>query len=117
VTFLEKKPITERIKEMQAAGFPKEEIIKVLYLEKYPIFEITETLLLSSEELLAINERLHLYLLRCPAGHRFFEDPVLHAPDAHYCVECKRWFNELTLKDEINLEIRRLKERESLRGS
>lgn len=115
MTFLGKKPVEERIKEMREAGLCKEEIVKILYLEKYPIFEITESLHLSSEELLAINERLRLHLLRCPVGHKFLEDPVLHAPDAHYCVECKRWFNESTLRDEIELEIMRLKEKESSR--
>lgn len=110
-----KKPIEERVKEMRESGLSREEIVKNLYLEKYPIFEITEFLHLSSNELLAINEQLRLYLLRCPAGHRFLEEPALHAPDAHYCVECKRWFNESTLKDEIELEIRRLKEKETLR--
>ncbi|MEM1585895.1 MAG: hypothetical protein QXX99_01100 [Candidatus Bathyarchaeia archaeon] len=112
---MERKMIAERIKEMEAAGLPREEIVKSLYLEKYPIFEITETLGLSSGELLAINERLRLHLLRCPVGHKFLDDPVLHAPDAHYCIECKRWFNESTLRDEIDLEIIRLKERESSR--
>ncbi|MEM1515474.1 MAG: hypothetical protein QXH24_05440 [Candidatus Bathyarchaeia archaeon] len=109
-----KKSITERIKEMQATGLSREEIVKLLYLEKYPIFEITETLNLSSEELSEINKRLRLYLLRCPIGHKFVDDPALHASDAHYCIECKRWFNETTLRDEIELEIRRLKEKESL---
>ncbi|MBS7640109.1 hypothetical protein KEJ12_00450 [Candidatus Bathyarchaeota archaeon] len=107
-----KKPITERISEMRAAGLSKEEIVRVLYLEKYPIYEITESLALSSNELSSLNERLRLYLLRCPVGHKFLDDPALHAPDAHYCVECKRWFNEWTLKDEIELEVRRLKEKE-----
>lgn len=116
MTFLGKKPINERIKEMQEDGLTKDEMVKFLYLEKYPIFEITESLNISSEELSEINKRLRLYLLRCPAGHRFLDDPALHAPDAHYCVECKRWFNEPTLKDEIELEIRRLKERESQRS-
>jgi len=115
VKFLEKKPIAERIRNMRSSGLSKEEIVKTLYLEKYPIFEITEALNLSSQELFEINERLRLYLLRCPVGHKFFDDPALHAPDAHYCVECKRWFNESTLRDEINLEIRRLREKESLR--
>lgn len=108
---MEKKPIIERIKSMQLIGLSREEIVKTLYLEKYPIFEITEALNLSSQELFEINERLHLYLLRCPVGHRFLDDPALHAPDAHYCTECKRWFNESTLRDEINLEIRRLREK------
>lgn len=112
MTFLGKKPITERISEMRAAGLSKEEIVRVLYLEKYPIYEITESLALSSNELSSLNERLRLYLLRCPVGHKFLDDPALHAPDAHYCVECKRWFNEWTLKDEIELEVRRLKEKE-----
>lgn len=113
--FLERKPISERIKEMRAAGLPSEDIVKTLYLERYPIFEMTEALGLSSNKLMEINERLRLHLLRCPVGHKFLDDPVLHAPNAHYCVECKRWFNESTLRDEIDLEIRRLREKESLR--
>ncbi|MEM2272884.1 MAG: hypothetical protein QXX56_01545 [Candidatus Bathyarchaeia archaeon] len=90
MTFLGEKPITERIKNMRIAGLSKEEIVKTLYLEKYPISNITEALGLSSQELFAINENLRLYLLRCPVGHGFLDDPVLHAPNAHYCIECKR---------------------------
>ena len=59
-----------------------------------------------------VSENLRLFLLRCPIGHKFRSDPALHAEDAHYCVECQRWFNEATLNDEIELEIRRLKEKE-----
>jgi len=111
-----RKPISDRIREMQLGGLSREEIIKNLYLEKYPIFEITETLNISSKELREIEDRLKLSLLRCPAGHRFLEDPALHANDAHYCIECKRWFNERTLKDEIYLEISRLEEKEKRSG-
>jgi len=118
VTGLDKKPIRERLEDLRRSGLSREEIVKTLYLEKYPIFEITEALSISHEELRDISERLKLFLLRCPSGHRFLSDPALHAQDAHYCVECKRWFNELTLRDEIELEIKRLKEKEeSLRSS
>lgn len=94
----------------------RREIVKILYLERYPIFEITETMKISSKELSEINESIRLYLLRCPAGHKFLEDSALHTSDAHYCIECKRWFNEATLRDEIELEIKRLKEKETQKG-
>lgn len=109
---MDKKSIIDRIREIQLSGFSREDLVKTLYLEKYPIFEITETLKISSSELRELAEKLKLFLLRCPVGHRLPEDPALHANDAHYCVECKRWFNEKTLKDEILLEIKRLEERE-----
>lgn len=112
---LERKPLSERLREIQSSGLSKEEIFKTLYLERYPIFEITEALGVSSDELKEINDKLRLFLLRCPIGHRFIDDPALHTSDAHYCIECKRWFNESTLMDEINLEIRRLKEKEMIR--
>ncbi|MEM1581820.1 MAG: hypothetical protein QXK89_04835 [Candidatus Bathyarchaeia archaeon] len=67
---------------------------------------------ISSSELKEISETLKLFLLRCPAGHRFLDDPALHTEDAHYCIECKRWFNEATLRDEIDLEFKRLREKE-----
>lgn len=114
---LERKPIRDRLREMLESGLSREEIIKTLYLEKYPIFEVTEALGISHTELKDINETIKLFLLRCPSGHRFLNDPALHAQDAHYCVECKRWFNEATLKDEIELEIRRLKEKEEAKSS
>jgi hypothetical protein len=112
VIFLERKPLFERLREIQESGLSREEIFKILYVEKYPIFEITEALGFSSDELKEVNDRLKIFLLRCPVGHKFIDDPALHTSNAHYCVECKRWFNESTLMDEINLEIKRLKERE-----
>lgn len=114
---LSRKPIRDRVREMRLNGLSREEIVKILYLEKYPIFEITEVLKISSSELKDLNNKLNLFLLRCPVGHKFLDDPALHANDAHYCVECKRWFDEKTLRDEIFLEIRRLEEKEkAIRG-
>jgi len=107
------KPVTERLKELQSQGFPRMQILSILYVEKYPIFEITDALTITSDELRELNEGLKLFHLRCPVGHRFPEDSCLHAKDAHYCVECKRWFDEATLKDEIELEIKRLKKENS----
>ena len=107
------RPIGERLKELQAQPASREEKLRILYLEKCPIFEITQALEISSAELQELNNRLKLFLLRCPVGHELSKDPALHAIDAHYCTACQRWFNEATLKDEIELEIRRLKERES----
>ncbi|MBS7654595.1 MAG: hypothetical protein QXU95_02345 [Candidatus Bathyarchaeia archaeon] len=110
---MERKPIAERLREMQDKGISRIDALKILYLEKYPIFEITSYIGITSSELQKLNEQIKLFLLRCPAGHRFLDDPALHAEDAHYCVECKRWFNETTLRDEIELEIKRLREIES----
>ncbi len=110
---MERKPIAERLREMRDKGVSRSEALKILYLEKYPIFEITSHMGVTSSELQKLNEQIKLFLLRCPAGHRFLDDPALHADDAHYCVECKRWFNETTLRDEIELEIKRLREKES----
>jgi len=112
---LNRRPLLDRLREMQSRGLSREEMLKTLYLEKYPIFEITEALGITSSELKEINDRLKLFLLRCPAGHSFLNDPSLHANNAHYCVGCKRWFDESTLMDEINLEIRRLREKEARR--
>ncbi|GEM_PF-852520 len=109
---LERKPIAERLREMREEGISRSDMLKILYLEKYPIFEITSCMGITSSELQKLNEEMKLFLIRCPAGHRFLDDPALHAEDAHYCVECKRWFNEATLRDEIELEIRRLREKE-----
>ncbi|MFQ6095056.1 MAG: hypothetical protein ACE5NN_02820 [Candidatus Bathyarchaeia archaeon] len=101
------------MKDLQSENLPKAEILKTLYLERYPIFEITRALGIDSSELQEMSKRLKLFLLRCPLGHRFPDDPALHAQDAHYCIRCERWFNEATLKDEIELEIRRLREKEA----
>ncbi|MEM2961309.1 MAG: hypothetical protein QXU67_06855 [Candidatus Bathyarchaeia archaeon] len=111
---MNRKPVTDRLRELQIKVSSRSEILKILYLEKYPAFEITSAMNISSSELQTINEELKLFLLRCPVGHRFLNDPPLHAEDAHYCVECKRWFNEASLKDEIDLEIKRLKEKEGV---
>ena len=108
---LRAKPIEERLKTLRSRGFTREEILRILYLEKYPMFEITRALEMTPDELRRLSEKLKLPLLRCPAGHRFLDDPALHAADAHYCVVCKRWFNKATLTDEIELEIKRLEEK------
>ncbi len=108
-----KKPIEERLEEIQFQNPSRKEIVSILYLEKYPIFEITKILSIDSSELRKIDDNLKLFLLRCPVGHRLYNDPALHAEDAHYCTKCQRWFNEATLKDEIELEIERLKEKEA----
>lgn len=107
-----KRPIEERLKELESQDLSREEVLTVLYLERYPMFEITKILGMESSELKEVSENLGLFLLRCPIGHKFRSDPALHGEDAHYCVECQRWFNEATLNDEIELEIRRLKEKE-----
>ena len=109
-----KKPIEERLKELQSRNLSREEMLRILYLERYPMFEITKNLGIKSSELKEVSENLRLFLLRCPIGHKFRSDPALHAEDAHYCVECQRWFNDATLKDEIELEARRLREKETL---
>jgi hypothetical protein len=106
------KPIGNRLKELQSKDLPKPEILKTLYLETYPIFEITRALRINSSKLHGLSERLNLFHMRCPSGHRFFAEPALHAENAHYCPECRRWFDEAMLRDEIDLEIRRLKEKE-----
>mgnify|MGYP007013807724 CR=1 FL=1 len=113
---MKRKPIEEKLRSLMAENLSREDILRVLYLERYPIFEITEALNMTSEDLRLLSEKLNLYMLRCPAGHRLLEDPALHASDAHYCIECKRWFNDSTLRDEIELEIRRLEEEESKRS-
>lgn len=110
------KPIGNRLKELQSKDLPKPEILKTLYLETYPIFEITGALGIDSSKLQQLSERLNLFFVRCPSGHTFFDEPALHAENAHYCTECKRWFNEATLRDEIYLEIGRLKEKERHTG-
>ena len=111
-----RKPIEDRLRSLRAKNFSREEMLRILYLEKYPIFEITKALNMTSKDLRFLAEKLNLYMLRCPAGHRLLENPALHASDAHYCIECKRWFNDSTLRDEIELEIRRLEEEESKRS-
>ena len=112
------KPTGDRLKELQSRNLPRAEVLETLYLERYPIFEITRALGINSSELQEMSERLKLFFLRCLCGHRFPEDYALHAEDAHYCTKCQRWFNEATLRDEIELEIKRLKflEKKSLRS-
>lgn len=105
------EPIEERVRTLQSKNLTREEILRTLYLEMYPMFEITRALRITPDELRRLSEELDLPLLRCPAGHRLLDDPALHAMDAHYCVVCKRWFNRATLMDEIELEIRRLEEK------
>lgn len=107
-----KRSIEERLKELQYRNLSKREMLTALYLEKYPIFEITKVLGINSSELRELSDDLILFLLRCPVGHKLLNNPALHTDDAHYCIECQRWFNDATLKDEIKIEIRRLKERE-----
>lgn len=106
------KPIGNRLKELQSKDLPRPEILKTLYLETYPIFEITRALRIDSSKLQQLSERLNLFFMRCPSGHRFFDEPALHAENTHYCTKCQRWFNKATLRDEIELEIRRLREKE-----
>jgi hypothetical protein len=109
---IQMKPIGNRLEELQSKALPRPEILKTLYFETYPIFEITRALRIDSSKLQELSERLQLFLLRCPSGHRFSNEPALHAENVHYCTECQRWFNEATLRDEIDLEIRRLREKE-----
>jgi len=116
VVLTRRKPIEDRLRSLRAKNFSREEMLRILYLERYPIFEITKALNMTSKDLRFLAEKLNLYMLRCPAGHRLLENPALHALDAHYCIECKRWFNDSTLRDEIELEIRRLEEEESKRS-
>lgn len=108
-----KKSIEERVEEHQSRTLSRKEMLRILYLERYPIFEITEVLDMNSSELDELSRDLNLFLSRCPVGHKLLDDLALHCEDAHYCVECHRWFNEATLKDEIELEIRRLQEKEA----
>lgn len=108
-----KKPIQERMDELRSQNVSNKEGVRVLYLEKYPLFEITQVLGIDSSELQQLDRDLNLFLTRCPVGHKLVNDPVLHAEDAHYCVACQRWFNDATLKDEIELETKRLKEKEN----
>jgi len=108
-----KKPIQEREEELRSQDISKKEMLRILYLEKYPLFEITQILGINSSELQQLGRDLNLFLTRCPVGHKLINDPVLHAEDAHYCVACQRWFNDATLKDEIELEVKRLKEKEN----
>lgn len=108
-----RQPIKERLKELQSQNVSRREILRMLYLEKYPIFEITEILCMGSSELQELSKKQMLFMLRCPVGHPLPKDPALHAEDAHYCIECQRWFNEATLNDEVELEIRRLREKEA----
>ena len=105
---MEVQPIEKRIEELCAKNFSREEMLKTLYMEMYPLYEITEILNITSEELKTLSLKLNLPYLRCPSGHRFVNDPALHTEDAHYCIVCRRWFNDSTLRDEINLEIQRL---------
>jgi len=107
-----RKTVQERIEELRSQNLSRKEMTRILYLEKYPIFEITKTLGMNSSELHELDDNLKLFLTRCPVGHKLVGDPVLHVEDAHYCTICQRWFNDATLKDEIELEVRRLKERE-----
>jgi len=106
------KQIGNRLKELESEELSRLEILKTLYMETYPIFEITGALRIDSSKLHELSERLELFLMRCPSGHRFFDEPALHAGNAHYCPECRRWFDEAMLRDEIDLEIRRLREKE-----
>ena len=106
------KSIEEKLKDLKSRGLSREEILSILYMEKYPIFEITEALSITSKELQTLSQKLNLSKSRCPQGHRFIDDPALRAADAYYCSKCMRWFDEATLKDEIELEVRRLEEKE-----
>jgi len=106
------KPIEEKLKDLKHKGLSREEMLSILYVEKYSIFEITEALSITSNEFQMLSQKLNLYKSRCPQGHKFIDDSALRAADAYYCSKCMRWFDEATLKDEIELEIRRLKEKE-----
>jgi len=81
-------------------------------LERYPLFEITAALKVSSRELREFAEGLSLPLTRCPQGHRLIGIPGLHAHSVHYCVKCERWFTDGMLRDEVNLEVARLEQQE-----
>jgi len=108
------KSVQERLGELLSQNLSRKEVVRILYLEKYPTFEITEVLGINSSELQQLEYDLRLFLSRCPVGHKLPSDRALHAEDAHYCVGCERWLNEATLKDEIELEIKRLKAKEAL---
>jgi len=36
--------------------------------------------------------------MTCPQGHKFPNGEVFHAPDAHYCMKCDKWYADKDVK-------------------